>query len=122
MKKILFLFLIGFVGLNITVAQEVQSKEKNKEKLGFYFDNLTADQKAFNAETSGVAINRVSKNSPGALAGIQVGDILTHIDGVAVKDLDHCITLITNLNTVNGSTILNVIRNGVKMELKLKFA
>ena len=103
-------------------AQETEVKEKKKKwKFGLHFDNLNAAQKAFNGETNGVIINRVSKDLPGELAGVQVGDILTHIDGTAIKDLDHCVTVMRDFDTTKGFAILKIIRNGVKMDLKVRF-
>ena len=121
MRKAIFLIVVLIGCIHIADAQENQSKEKNKDKFGLYFDNLTADQKAFNAETSGVVINRISKGRPGEKAGVQVGDILTHIDTTVIKDQDHCIAVMRDFQTTKGSTTLKIIRNGVKMDLKVIF-
>ena len=121
MKKIIFTVLITFLAINITSGQETQKQEKKKWKFGLHFDNLSDSQKAFNAETSGVVINRVSKDHPGEAAGVQVGDILTHIDTIAIKGQDHCVQAMKDFDTSKGKATLKIIRNGVKMNLKVIF-
>lgn len=113
------LFLCLFTLPSIGAQEEV--KQKKKWKFGLHFDNLSNEQKGFNAETTGVVINRVSKDHPGEAAGVQVGDILTHIDSVSIKDQDHCVAVMKDFDTSKGFAILKVIRNGVKMDLKVEF-
>ena len=121
MNKGFIIFLITVVISGFAFGQEAKTKEKNKQKFGLFFDNLTADQKAFNAETSGVVIKRVSDKQAGYKAGVQVGDILTHIDTVAIKDQEHCVTVMRDYDTSKGAAVVKVIRNGVKMDLKVVF-
>ncbi len=121
MKKIIFTLLIAFISITIANGQNNETKEKEKSKFGLYFDNLSDTQKSFNAETNGVVINKVSKDHPGEIAGVMVGDILTHIDTTAVKDQEHCILVMKDYDTTNTVITLKIIRNGVKMDLKLKF-
>ena len=122
MKNSIFTIFVLTLGINLAFAQDTEtSKEKNKWKFGLHFDNLNADQKAFNAETNGVVINRVSKDHPAEKAGVLVGDILTHIGDTAIKDQEHCIIVMRDFDTSKGSTILKIIRNGIKMDLKVVF-
>ncbi len=120
MKKLVILLLLTLISAPVLSAQEA-TKEKKKWKFGLHFDNLSAEQKGFNAETSGVIINRVSKDHPGEAAGVQVGDIITHIDNTAIKDQDHCVAVMRDFDTSKGFAILKIIRNGVKMDLKVLF-
>lgn len=121
MKNIVLTILVTIISINFATAQETKVKEKKKWKFGLHFDNLSADQKAFNAETTGVVINKVSKDHPGEAAGVQVGDILTRIDDMAIKDQEHCIAVMRDFDTSKGSATLKIIRNGIKMDLKVKF-
>ena len=120
MKKLALLLLITFISVPELYAQETP-KEKKKWKFGLHFDNLSDQQKGFNAETNGVVINRVSKDHPGEAAGVQVGDIITHIDNIAIKDQDHCVIVMRDFDTAKGFAILKIIRNGVKMDIKVLF-
>ncbi|MDJ0646346.1 MAG: PDZ domain-containing protein [Flavobacteriaceae bacterium] len=121
MKKAVFAILITIFSISFVTAQETQSKEKNKQKFGLFFDDLTPDQKAFNEETTGVVINRVTKGLPGEVAGVQIGDIITQIDTISIKGLDHCAQVMNDFDITKGSATLKIIRNGVKMDLKIKF-
>lgn len=121
MKKIVFTFLVIILSINVASTQETKEKEKKKWKFGLHFDNLSADQKAFNAETNGVIINRVSKDHPAEAAGVMVGDILTHVDDIAIKNQDHCVQVMKDFDSSKGFAILKIIRNGVKMDLKVTF-
>lgn len=121
MKKLLFTLVLVITTIHFTSAQETQQTEQKKWKFGLHFDNLSSQQKGFNAETNGVVINKVSKNHPAEKAGVQVGDILTHIDTTEVKNKEHCIKLMKEYDTSKGSAMLKIIRNGVKMDIKVNF-
>jgi len=121
MKKIIFTILIAFISITIANGQEKENKEKDKSKFGLYFDNLSPTQKGFNAETNGVVINKISKDRPGKAAGVMVGDILTHIGTIAIKDQEHCILVMKDYDTSKGTSTLKIIRNGIKMGLKVIF-
>lgn len=121
MKKIILTLLFIAASMTFVTAQETQQTEQKKWKFGLHFDNLSAEQKAFNAETSGVVINKVSKNHPAEAAGVKVGDILTHIDATAIKDQDHAVQFMKDYDTSKGFATLKIIRNGVKMDVKVNF-
>ncbi len=119
MKNSISILFISLLFIGYINAQN--TKEKKKWKFGLHFDNLSDTQKAFNAETTGVIINRVSKNHPAEAAGILVGDILTHIGTTEIIDQKHCIQIMKDFDTSSGKAILKVIRNGIKMEFTVKF-
>lgn len=119
MKKIISILFISLLFISYTNAQD--TKEKQKWKFGLHFDNLSDSQRAFNAETNGVIINKVSKNHPAEAAGVIVGDILTHIDTTEIIDQKQCIQVMKDFDTSSGKAILKIIRNGVKMDITVKF-
>ncbi len=120
MKKIVSILVISFVFLSYTSAQET-TKEPKKWKYGLHFDTLTEKQKAFNGLTKGVRIHKVSKNHPAEAAGMLVGDILTHVSGIEIIDQPHCVEVMKNVDISSGTSILKIIRNGVKMDILVKF-
>ena len=120
MKKIISILIISLLFISYSQAQE--KKDKQKWKFGLYFDNLSASQSTFNAETNGVIINKVSKNHPAEAAGVLVGDILTHIDAIEIIDQKQCIETMKNFDTTTSKkAILKIIRNGIKMNITVKF-
>ena len=119
MKKIISILFISVLFLGYTNAQETQ--ETKKWKFGLHFDTLNATQKAFNGLTQGVIINKVSKEHPAEAAGMQVGDILTHVSGTEIKDQAHCVEFMKTVDVSSGSSTLKIIRNGVKMDIVVQF-
>jgi regulator of sigma E protease len=62
-------------------------------------------------------ITAVQANSPAQLAGLQVGDIITHIDDVAIDNF----TKVQRIVSMNGNKVLYFIvnRDGATFELKI---
>ena len=124
MKNYISAFIFLFVFIGASFAQEVSPTIEvvsKKWKFGLHFDSLNETQKAFNGISKGVIINKVSKDHPAEAANMMVGDILTHVSGIEVIDQAHCVELMKNLDISSGVSVLNIIRNGVKMEVPVKF-
>ncbi len=121
MKKIIPIVLVTLFFGNFITAQETPTKEQKKWKYGLHFDTLTEKQKAFNGLTKGVRIHKVSKDHPAEAAGMLVGDILTHVSGIEIIDQPHCVEVMKNVDISSGTSILKIIRNGVKMDVTVKF-
>lgn len=121
MKKIFSTLIISLLFISYTSAQEAEVKEPTKWKFGLHFNTLSAKEKAFNGLTKGVVIHKVSKDHPAEAAGILVGDILTHVGSIEIIDQAHCIEVMKNVDTTLGSSMLKIIRNGVKMDVVVKF-
>jgi serine protease Do/serine protease DegQ len=74
-----------------TIADElVKNGEIRRGFLGVSIRNLDDDlAEAFNLEsTNGVLIESVQEGMPADMAGIKRGDIVTHVDGKAVSNVD----------------------------------
>lgn len=121
MKKVIPIVLISLLFISYTSAQETETKEPKKWKFGLHFNTLTAKEKAFNGLTKGVIIHKVSKDHPAETAGVLVGDILTHVSGIEIIDQPHCVEVMKNIDTSTGESMLKIIRNGVKMDITVKF-
>jgi len=121
MKKIIPTILITFLFVSYSSAQETGTKEPKKWKFGLHFNTLNDKEKAFNSLTKGVIIHKVSKDHPAESAGVLVGDILTHVSGIEIIDQPHCVEVMKNVDASAGSSVLKIIRNGVKMDITVKF-
>ena len=65
------------------VAELIAHGEVTPVWLGLEFQDLTRELGAslgLDSETKGALVNRVRKDSPGARAGLERGDIVTHVD------------------------------------------
>jgi S1-C subfamily serine protease len=121
MKKIFSAFIISLLFVSYISAQEAEVKEPTKWKFGLHFNTLSPKEKAFNGLTKGVVIHKVSKDHPAEAAGILVGDILTHVDKIEIIDQPHCVEVMKNVDTSLGKSTLKIIRNGVKIDVIVKF-
>ena len=121
MKKICSTLIITLLFISYGSAQETAIKEPKKWKIGLHFNTLSAKEKAFNGLTKGVIIHKVSKDYPSEAAGVLIGDILTHVSGIEIIDQPQCVGVIKNVDISTGTSILKIIRNGVKMNITVKF-
>ena len=67
---------------------------------------------------AGAVVNLVPEGLPAAKAGIQVGDIITALDGEAVSSYSE-LTAAVKAHTVGDTVTLSVFRGGEKLEVKL---
>ncbi len=121
MKKLLSTVTIIVLFISYASAQETETQEPKKWKFGLHFNTLSDKEKAFNGITKGVVIHKVSKDHPAEASGVLVGDILTHVSGIEIIDQPHCVEVMKNIDTTSGSSILKIIRNGVKMDIRVRF-
>ncbi len=121
MKKIFSTLIITLLFISYSSAQETETKEPKKWKFGLHFNTLSAKKKAFNSLTKGVIIHKVSKDHPAEAGGVLIGDILTHVSGIEIIDQPQCVEVMKNIDTTSGTSILKIIRNGVKMDITVKF-
>jgi putative serine protease PepD len=78
--------------------------------------NLLSTQKS-----TGVTITKVETNGPAAKAGLEVDDVITKIDGIAVTSYDQLISVIARYNP--GQTVtLTILRDGQSKQVKVTFA
>jgi len=70
------------------------------------------------SSTQGVVVVEVAPNSPATRAGLEVGDVITAINGDPVKTEDHAILLIYD-SRVGDRLRLHILRNGAEMDKTL---
>lgn len=121
MKKIFSLLIISLLFISYTSAQETETEELKKWKFGLHFNTLSPKEMAFNGLTKGVVIHKVTKNHPAETAGMLVGDILIYVGNIEIIDQPHCVEVMKNVDISLGSSTLKIIRNGVKMDVIVKF-
>ncbi|MEA2562522.1 MAG: serine protease Do [Acidobacteriota bacterium] len=116
---------IGFA-VPVNTLKEVlpQLREKGKVSrgyLGIQINNLNWNQaRAFGLEsTDGALVASVEADTPAGQAGVHHGDIITKVDGRAIKTTRDLINYVANKGP--GSSVdLDVLRNGKPMQLKVK--
>ena len=103
---------VGFGGVPVTSTQRrfdqgaaYFSSEIKKQRYGFYYEPLTAEEKQTNETNYGLKVIAVVNNLPFFKAGIVPGDILVEIDGRKIITDD-------DWYDDDNITMLKVIRNG----------
>jgi serine protease Do len=84
----------------------VETSEINKQNMSKY--GLSA--------VRGVAVGKVSENSPAQQAGIQVGDVIVAINGDEVTSVRKLMRLIGEIS-VDHQAKITILRNGVQLEV-----
>ena len=69
----------------------------------------------------GIYVSRVLANSPTYSAGVQVGDLITHLDGTQLDD-QHPYSNVLNEHVTDGTVTLMISRNGATIQLQVKLA
>ena len=113
---------IGFA-IPIDLARDVMQQiiehgEVIRGWLGVAIQNITEDlAQSFALESpDGVIISNIIRNGPADLAGLTRGDVITHINAEAVKDVRAALTLISQSRP--GTTVkISGIRQGKKFDV-----
>lgn len=93
------------------LEQLAQGQQVPRRGIGIMGSSLTEQGKqAYNVE-NGIYVASVSKGGPAEKAGLEVGDIITKLDGQAIGSMDEMIQLMESKNI--GDTItLTYVRDG----------
>jgi serine protease Do len=118
---------IGFA-TPINMAKNILNDLKTKGKvtrgwLGVSIQNISDDiAKSINYKSNnGVLVTDVFKGDPADVAGIKVGDIITEINGKAIKDT-HELLLTTASLHVGEKAIIKVVRDGKEISFQIMVA
>jgi serine protease Do len=116
---------IGFaIPINLAksvVPRLMAGKEVSRGYLGIGPSNITKDLKdALDLPTTeGILVQQVQPNTPAAKAGMKTGDVIMTLDGKRVTDADQFRMQVAGIEP--GKIIdLGILRNGKKMDLKVK--
>ncbi len=98
--------LAGFMGVNVTNASDPQGCSSGGDGFGGGFDQSPV--------SSGALICAVSAGSPAAKAGLQVGDVITSVNGTTVSTADGLTSLTAGSHPGDQFSITYVDQNGAK--------
>lgn len=115
---------IGFA-IPVSTMQEVaesiiKTGEFTRGYIGISSQNVTPEMaKTFNLPSmDGVIIANVRSDGPAGTAGVQVGDILTHVNDAPIKDTANMLSAIAKLKP--GATAnLKILRNGQNLDISV---
>jgi serine protease Do len=94
---------------------------RNVGQLGFIGQTLDDDIKQYlNVQADeGFVVTNLYKSSPALAAGLQVGDVITNIDGEKVRSLEDLNSIITD-KKVGDIVTFTILRSEGKMQIKMK--
>jgi Do/DeqQ family serine protease len=100
------------------MEQLIKYGNVRRGQLGVYIQNLTPDlAKAMGlGNTVGAVITNVKKGSPAEKAGLEVGDVVTAVNGAKVETADQLRNAV-GLLRVGDTVTLNVLHNGEEREI-----
>jgi len=115
---------IGFA-IPINVVKESLNNfrttgEFSRPFLGVRYQMISKQAAILNEVPQGAYIREVIADSPAAKAGLQAGDIITHIDGQRLEDDAASLAKIINRKKVGEEIELQVWRDGQKLVIKVK--
>lgn len=103
------------------MRQLIEFGEVKRGRLGVQMQNLTPDlAKAFNIEEhhQGAVVSKITKGLPADKAGLQVGDIVTTVNGRPVNDATTVRTTV-GMMRVGEKVNMGIIRNGKPRNITL---
>ncbi len=114
---------IGFA-IPINVVKESLNNfrttgEFSRPFLGVRYQMISKQAAILNEVPQGAYVREVIENSPAQKAGLQEGDIVTHIDDQRLVDDDAGLAKIINQKKVGDSVELRIWREGKEMTLKV---
>ncbi|WP_049630565.1 S1C family serine protease [Cellvibrio sp. pealriver] len=98
-----------------SLRQIIEYGEVRRGWLGLAVNSLTHEQ-IKEMGLNGLVVTEIEGKSPAEKAGFQKGDIITHIDGVALIDAPSLVNSLRNIQP-NAEITFKVIRNGELKEL-----
>lgn len=100
------------------MEQLIQFGDVRRGTLGIGAQDITPDlAAAFNLQnTTGAAITLVKINSPAQKAGLQVGDIITAVNGNEIKNANDVVTSV-GFSRVNSKVTIDLLRNNKKFNI-----
>ena len=113
---------IGFaipINSTISVAEELKAYSKvRRPYIGIGGRNLTEDVAKVHNLVAGVYVSTVEQFSAAERAGIQIGDVITSIDGKEVKTMDE-LNGVKNTHKIGDKVSLKIYRDGKYQDIQL---
>jgi len=99
----------------------IEYGEVHRPQLGVQIDDVDpADAEIYGLETpSGVEVVQLTPASPAERAGVELGDVITHVDGVAVNGSGHLMELLAR-NDPGRTVQLSLVRFGERMDVAVE--
>ncbi len=119
----------GYDGLGFALASNIAVDVYNqiikhgrvaRGSIGIEFSSIQdpALLRTYGAKQGGVFVGRVVEDGPADKAGMEAEDIITHIDGIAIKNGDHLIEVVAATG-VGSAVPVDLIRDNKPMTVRI---
>jgi len=96
-------------------------KSTKKLKVGVHLGNLDLDSRKDLERNTGAIVKVVHEDSPAFFANVIPGDILIKVNNVDVRNTDHAIELMKNIDAPSNNMSFTIIRNkGEEKEILIR--
>lgn len=117
-------FAIPISMVMFVTKQLVETGTVSRAYLGVTLDKVFT-QKAANrlgmVRAVGAHVSGVTTGSPADIAGVQADDVILEVDGAAIEDDDHLVSLVS-VTPTNSTVTLTVFRKGERISLRMPVA
>ena len=117
-------FAIPISMVMFVTRQLVETGSVSRAYLGVTLDRAFTQKAAHRlgmVRAVGAHVSAVTKGSPANVASIQADDVILEVDGVAIEDDNHLVSLVS-VTPTNRTVTLVVFRSGERITLKLPVA
>ncbi|HEY1302243.1 MAG TPA: trypsin-like peptidase domain-containing protein [Vicinamibacterales bacterium] len=123
----------GYQGIGFAVSSNLarrvftdlqQYQEVRRGSIGNYEGEQLTTRMASRlgvADTKGVYISAMYRNTPAFQAGLRPGDVIVSFNGTSVEDPSHLSRLVSDAK-INSTATVGVYREGKRLELKMPIA
>jgi len=117
-------FAIPISMVMFVTRQLVETGVVSRAYLGVTLDRVFTQKDAHRlgmVRAVGAHVAGVTKGSPADLAGIRADDVILEVDGTAIEDDDHLVSLVS-VTPTDRTLALGVFRNGARIALSMPVA
>jgi len=117
-------FAIPISMVMFVTRQLVETGVVSRAYLGVTLDRVFTQKDAHRlgmVRAVGAHVAGVTKGSPADLAGIRADDVILEVDGTAIEDDDHLVSLVS-VTPTDRTLTLGVFRNGARITLSMPVA
>ncbi len=110
-------FAIPIDDVRMIVESIIQKGYISKPYIGVSVMDVSAETQRYGLP-QGAAVQSISESSPAAEAGLQVSDIITHINGTAISGSSELVSTVGNAKA-GDVLVLTVYRKGSTLEVRI---
>lgn len=110
-------FAIPIKDVQMMVVSMIENGYYAKPYIGVSVSDVSAETQSYGLP-QGASVRAITENSPAESAGLQVNDIITHVNNIPVTGSSHLVSIISDAQP-DDKLMLKVYRTGQTLEITL---